>query len=289
MMKKLLITDLDNTLYDWVTFYASSFQAMVQELALRLGEDEVVLLSEFKELHQRYGTSEPPFAMLQLPSVQKRFPGLSRQEIMERLPEPIEAFSEARRKSLALYPGVAETLRQLQAQGITIVGHTESIAVNALHRLRKLGILGYFKHLYVLEGRIEDHPVPGRRQELEAPPGLVQPVPERDRKPNKRLLLDICDSEDLAPEDAVYIGDSLTRDIFMAKAARVTAVWARYGLQYDAAHWKILKSVSHWSPEDVAREETLRLNTQTVSPDYTLDAFSELLALMNGHRLVASR
>lgn len=286
---KLLITDLDNTLYDWVTFYASSFQAMVQELSRTLGEEEVVLLSEFKALHQRYGTSEPPFAMLQLPSVQKRFPGLSRQELMERLPEPIEAFRAARRKSLVLYPGVAETLRQLRDRGTTIVGHTESIAENALHRLRKLGILDYFKHLYVLEGRIEDHPVPGRRQELAAPPGLVQPVPESDRKPNPRLLIDICTLEDVAPKEAVYVGDSLARDISMAKAAGVTAVWARYGLRYDAAHWEVLKSVSHWSPEDVAREERLRLSTQTIAPDHSLDAFPELLKLLKDQQLVAAR
>ena len=31
-MKKLLITDLDNTLYDWVSFYAQSFSAMFDKL-----------------------------------------------------------------------------------------------------------------------------------------------------------------------------------------------------------------------------------------------------------------
>lgn len=286
---KLLITDLDNTLYDWVTFYAKSFQAMVQQLARKLGVEDDVLVAEFRALHQQYGTSEPPFAMLQLPSVKKTFPGLSRQELMERLPEPIEAFSSARNQSLALYPGVAETLRQIKAEGTTIVGHTEALEENATHRLRKLGILDCFKHVYVLEGRIEDHPVPGRRQELAGPPGVVRRVPENERKPNPGLLLDICAREGVAPADAVYIGDSLTRDISMAKAAGVTAVWARYGLQYDASHWNILKRISHWSPEDVAREEKLRLSTRTVAPDYSLEKFSELLELRMVRKLAASR
>jgi FMN phosphatase YigB (HAD superfamily) len=263
---KLLITDLDNTLYDWVTFYATSFQAMVEELARTLGVDEGVLVAEFKALHQQYGTSEPPFAMLQLPSVKNKFPGLSRQELMERLPDPIAAFSSARTQSLTLYPGVAETLWQLKARGTIVVGHTEAIEENATHRLRKLEILDCFKHVYVLEGRIEDHPVPGRKQKLACPPGLVRRVPENERKPNPTLLLDICAREEVAPADAVYVGDSLTRDISMAKAAGVTAVWARYGLKYDASHWNVLKRISHWSPEDVAREENLRLSTRTVTP-----------------------
>lgn len=285
---KLLITDLDNTLYDWVTFYARSFQAMVQQLARKLEVEEEVLLAEFKALHQQYGTSEPPFAMLQLPSVKKKFPELSRQELMERLPEPREAFSSARNQYLILYPGVDETLRQLKAQGVTIVGHTEALEENAIHRLRKLGILDYFKHVYVLDGPLEDHPVPGRRQELAGPPGVVRRVPQSERKPNPSLLLDICAREGVAPADAVYIGDSLTRDISMAKAAGVIAVWARYGLQYDASHWNILKSISHWSPEDVAREEKLRLSTRTVTPDYSLDAFSQLLELKVGQKLAVS-
>jgi phosphoglycolate phosphatase len=46
-MKKLLITDLDNTLYDWVSFYAQSFTAMLDELVVILGVPANVLIDEF--------------------------------------------------------------------------------------------------------------------------------------------------------------------------------------------------------------------------------------------------
>jgi FMN phosphatase YigB (HAD superfamily) len=36
---KLLVTDLDNTLYDWVTFFAQSFDAMVAKLIEMTGID----------------------------------------------------------------------------------------------------------------------------------------------------------------------------------------------------------------------------------------------------------
>jgi FMN phosphatase YigB (HAD superfamily) len=58
MQQKLLITDLDNTLYDWITFFTASFRSMVTELKSMLETSEDNLLEEFKSIHQRYGNSE---------------------------------------------------------------------------------------------------------------------------------------------------------------------------------------------------------------------------------------
>jgi phosphoglycolate phosphatase len=58
MQQKLLITDLDNTLYDWVTFFTASFRSMVTELTSMLETSEDNLLEEFKSIHQRCGNSE---------------------------------------------------------------------------------------------------------------------------------------------------------------------------------------------------------------------------------------
>lgn len=66
---KLLITDLDNTLYDWVSFYSQSFSAMAEELSKEINVPLDILLSEYKVIHQRFGNSEKPFATLELPSV----------------------------------------------------------------------------------------------------------------------------------------------------------------------------------------------------------------------------
>ena len=112
-MTRLLITDLDNTLYDWVTYYARSFDRMVDALVELLGVDRPHILSEFKEIHQSYGNSEQPFASLELPSVTKAFPKADRQELARRLAGPFGVFAEARKQSLRLYDGVAETLRDL--------------------------------------------------------------------------------------------------------------------------------------------------------------------------------
>jgi phosphoglycolate phosphatase len=70
-MKKMIITDLDNTLYDWVTYFSLSFKAMVNELEDILDINKKQIFEEFKTIHQYYGNTEQPFAILELPSVKK--------------------------------------------------------------------------------------------------------------------------------------------------------------------------------------------------------------------------
>ena len=143
----LLITDLDNTLYDWVTFFAHAFDAMVQELTCLLDADRQSLLSQFKEIHQRYGSTETPWAALELPAARAKFSGLSNGELAKQLEPAFRAFSDARREHLRLYPSVADTLSSLQARGVTIIGHTEALAVNAFYRLWRLGVADKYRRL----------------------------------------------------------------------------------------------------------------------------------------------
>jgi phosphoglycolate phosphatase len=264
---------------------------MVEELSQLLAVDRERLLDEFKGLHQQCGSSEQPFIALDLPSVMERFGGASRHHRMKQLDRPLHVFNSLRKRTLRLYDSVAETLEILRSSGVVLVGHTESIAENSLFRLQTLGVTEYFKHLYVLESDYCGHPDPERASALTPPPNLLRPVPRSERKPNPELLRDICRREEIRPEDAYYVGDSLTRDMSMAKAAGVTAVWARYGTRYDRDLWKILVRVTHWTAEDVAREEELKKHYERIEPDYTIDSFGELvdiLGLQVPRRAVAS-
>jgi FMN phosphatase YigB (HAD superfamily) len=277
---KLVITDLDNTLYDWVTYFAQAFSAMVRRLSTMLQVPEDQLLDEFKLVHQRHRNSEQPFALFEIATVRNRFAHLSHRQLKEELDEAIHEFNRRRQETLRLYPDVLTTLTQMKQQGITLVAHTEAIAANAYFRLKFLGIASLFKHLYAMEGHLQPHPVPERELALEPPTNFLRVVPVSERKPNPRLLLDICAREHVAPSDAVYVGDSLTRDISMAKAAGVKAVWAKYGSQYDRSLWQLLVRVTHWSPDDIRREEDLKRQFAAISPDASIDSFSELAPIV---------
>ena len=105
-------------------------------------------------------------------------------------------------------------------------------------------------------------------------------VPRQDRKPNPQLLADICRKEGADPKVTYYLGDSLVRDIAMAKQAGVTAIWARYGTEYDPKHWQYLVKVTHWTDEDVQREKILKSKYSDVVPDYTIDSFAQLKSIL---------
>ncbi|WP_156898637.1 HAD hydrolase-like protein [Bradyrhizobium erythrophlei] len=51
-----------------------------------------------------------------------------------------------------------------------------------------------------------------------------------------------------------YIGDSLAKDVKMARAAGCFAIWAKYGVSKDEDMYAKLVKISHWSEDDIARD-----------------------------------
>jgi phosphoglycolate phosphatase len=272
---KLLVTDLDNTLYDWVTFFAHAFYKMVDVAVPLLGVPKEDLLDQLREVHRRHHNSEHPFALLETAAVQQKMPALTRSERAQQLDEAFHAFNSARQQSLRPYPGVLDTLRALRSQGVRIVAHTEATVTNAQFRLSKLGLSPLIERLYAVQHTGDDHPVPERQEQLTAVPH-VRHLRQDERKPDPQVLLDICSDTGIPPKLTVYVGDSISRDIGMAKAAGVWAVWARYGTHFDASAWDALVRITHWTEEDVRRANEAKARFGDAEPDVVLDQFSEL-------------
>ena len=64
--KTVLITDLDNTLFDWFEMWHNSFMAMLDQIAKISGISTEALKPEIKKVHQRHGTSEYAFLIEEL-------------------------------------------------------------------------------------------------------------------------------------------------------------------------------------------------------------------------------
>ncbi len=283
-MKRLLITDLDNTLYDWVTYFARSLQAMVDELVVLLDADKERILDEIQANNRQLGTVEQPFSVFDLPLVRRRFGDATPGELKADLDSALHAFNSERRRTLHLYAGVSETLERISDAGVVIVGHTEASLANAYYRLLRLGVVPFIRRLYVLESEPVSHPEPKRQAELQPPPGLVVEVPRAERKPNPVLLLDICRREGIDPSDSIYVGDSRTKDIFMAKQAGVTAAWAKYGTSYSSEDWATVVRITNWTADDVKAEAELRDTAAGATPDLVLASFEELLPVFGLER-----
>ncbi|RKH19775.1 HAD family hydrolase [Corallococcus sp. CA041A] len=275
---RLLITDLDNTLYDWVSFFARAFEAMAHELTKTLELDPQSLFQEFREVHRKHGDSEYPFAVFELPTVKEKFGTLPEADLKKRLDSSLHAFNSARHRELRLYDSVETTLKELSKNNVLVIGYTEALAENAHFRLQKLGIAQYFHRLYALEAKI---PLPPRAtSDTSEKSGFIKRVSRDERKPNPALLTDICAQEHISLQEACYVGDSLSRDILMAQSAGVTSAWAEYGTKYDPSLWGTLVKISHWTEEDIARDSELRRQTKAAKPDYIINSFSDLIPIM---------
>jgi FMN phosphatase YigB (HAD superfamily) len=274
---KLLVTDLDNTLYDWLSSFVPAFYSMIEVASRILEVDQEQLLDEMKTVHQRYHNSEHPYALLEAATVLNRWGGATRLQRKEYLTEAFAAFNRVRKNDLRLYPGVRETLKQIRKQGTVVVGHTDAVAENSLHRLELLGLSDELECLYAPESRAPQHPDPLRPGIHEAYRGCFFLLPSNHRKPDPAVLKDICLRHGIPVEETLYVGDSISRDVAMAKNAGTYAAWARYGSRRDAALWDKLVRVTHWSDEDVVREKRLIDETRNVRPDVVIDSFPELL------------
>jgi FMN phosphatase YigB (HAD superfamily) len=109
----VVITDLDNTLFDWVETWFRSFTALVDRLVIDSGVEREQLLDEIRDVHQRHGTSEYAFLIEELPSLKVLHPD---DDLARLYDGAIHDFRKARKASLKLFPGVMETLQRAYAR-----------------------------------------------------------------------------------------------------------------------------------------------------------------------------
>ena len=274
---QLLVTDLDNTLYDWITSFVPAFYSMVDVASGLLDTPKEKLLDELQAVHRLYGNSEHPYALLETPTVASQFLGLSRDEKRERLDPAFHAFNRARKNSLRLYDGVRETLEVLRQSGAVVVAHTDAYAGNSLFRLGRLQLTELISRLYAPQYEMKSAMMHIPSGSADVPTHYLRPLPFEERKPNPQVLIDICADHLVLPANTLYVGDSLTRDVYMAERAGVHSAWARYGNDYNRDLWPRLVRVTHWTEQDVLREKNLQAEARNVVPDVELASFSEVL------------
>lgn len=260
LKKSLLVTDLDNTLWDWFQAWHTSFSAMLERLAALSGIPQRELEAQIRRVHQLRGTSEYSNLLREVPGlVDAAAPN-----------DPFVVFDPAlhilhsrRRSATRLYPGVLESLLELKRRGVRIVAYTESIAYWTEWRVRHTGLDGVIDVLY----SAPDHDLPHgiSFEDLRTLPASEYGLRETQHehvergliKPNVKVLLEILADQNCSPEEAVYIGDSLMKDVAMAQGANVLDVHAAYGLVQSLPEYELLRRVSHWTDEDVNRERQL--------------------------------
>ena len=260
-MIKLIICDLDNTLYDWVGYFVPAFDAMLDELVRSTHHSEEALLASFRRVHQRHGTSEYALAVAELDVLTELDGSMTLADRLDRHSGALAAFREGRRKNLRLYRDVAPTLRRLRDDSRTIVAHTDAMTSYADARLHQLGIGYLFDGLWAQS----DHEFPSElgRDELREVTGigggthsrrLDRDIAARDLKPEPRIVREIMDAAGADPGETLYIGDNLSKDVLVAQRVGAIDVYAAYGQAHQREQYQRLVDVTHWTEDDVRRE-----------------------------------
>lgn len=256
---------------------------MVERLSELSGVGRDRLEAEIRVVHQLHGTSEYSNLLNELPSLQGKSGNLT----------PLEAFDDAvhvlnakRKKATRLYPGVYRALMDIKSRGTTIAAYTESISYWTQWRIKQTQLDGVIDVLY----SAPDHELPPgmtfdklRRPEFRSANDYAlkytvhRHIPRDEVKPNPKVLRDILADLQCAPDDALYVGDSLMKDVAMAQAAGVLDAHAKYGEVQHTADYDLLRRVSHWPDAAVNRERELISDPDTVPTIVLEREFGEIV------------
>jgi FMN phosphatase YigB (HAD superfamily) len=241
--KRLLLSDIDNTLFNWVDYFGPSFRSMIHALARQSEFSESTLIGGFRDLYERYGTTEYSFIIQQLPLFSQH--SSSDRDALVHL--ATVAFGRTRRKYLQPYAGVVETLRWCRDEGYALVAITNAPMYAARSKLHRLGLSALFDGIVAWQGN--DMP----EDELSVRYGgkggrhgymAEWPVELSERKPSTAPFVRAINEAGVDADSTWVVGDSVASDIEPALKLGARPFWARYGLTFDRRNLQTVTEVT---------------------------------------------
>lgn len=279
--QKVLLTDLDNTIYDWVDYFVPCFNAMLAALVDATGHDERCLIDDFRSVFKRHHSVEYSFSVQELRICR----GLNEGEVARLIEIARTAFSEQRKVSLRAYAGVPATLDALVRHGYRIVGVTNSPLFQAAHRLEQLEIDQYFYGLAAWRGALprssDPHAVraiqKSHAQGWATKIGHTWGLSRRSLKPSPAAYEIVIRGLETRPSDAFAVGDSLAKDVAPAQELGAIGVWAQYGQLMSSIHFDRLLQITHWTSRQVTSSYDA---ASSMTPSHTIEKFENLVDLL---------
>ncbi|MDR0990652.1 MAG: hypothetical protein LBL92_04740, partial [Propionibacteriaceae bacterium] len=142
----LLIVDLDNTLWDWLTPWSKAMTQLLNEISTQTSVPLDKLNQEVRALHQTKGTVEYSFFVSELPSLRPFIQGATAKARYKNaratFDKALHRYYSTMAHETQLYPSVLSTLLTIRAAGVTIVAYSESGAFHARRRVKRNGLDG---------------------------------------------------------------------------------------------------------------------------------------------------
>lgn len=289
-MIRLVVTDMDGTLYSWIDYIVPAVETMVEVVCRATGFTRIKVVQALKAVYERYESNEYPFALQEssLYAELNEFGSFDKLII-----EPARlAFREARRKYLRPYRRVKETLEALKDRGIPVVALTDAPRNPAEARVKHLEIDALLGALYTMPGF--EFPA-GRdgatlvareilakegRGEYRAACKVVELQRELE-KPNPEGLRRICADFGVEPHEVLVVGDSLKKDVAVARAVGAIDCWAEYGTYVSAEHRERLDIVSGTSITLRHAASLYEVHDEAAPATHALSNFGQVLEIID--------
>lgn len=289
---KLIICDLDNTLFDWIDYFAPASKASILKASEVTGIPYEKLCEEYKEILDREESIEYPFVIQQLPSILQHY-HFDFEKMLAECCEPARnEFTLTAYPWLKPYPNVIKTLKALKETRpdakLTVL--TDAPLQVAIWRLYKLGILNYFDGIYGLENPklplIQNNILVSKEVLFKNIDrwrygflGRLRELPNDYGKPNpggfKNMLMDF-NFEKYNKRDIVFIGDNVYKDVQLCIDQKITSIWAKFGVNIEIENLDVLRE---FVPERFIHKG-IKLSGDFPKADHVIEDFSEILTLL---------
>ena len=266
----VIITDLDNTMYNWVDFFSPSFRGMLHALNEYTGVSEELLKDQLRDLFQKNGSLEYEPVSQDFDA----FAGYDEETLKDLNRIIFGAFRKVWGAKLKLYDGALEFLDWCNSHSITVIALSNAPLSTVIRRLRNLRINHYFSALAAPNTLVQ------RMSVREAISNDIQ-LPlfsDKDTESNKNadylhdaLLhyrkLYALTAEEIKPSSAGYeriladfhnsktlvyaIGDSLKKDLAPAYSLGIKTVWAKFGTQFEQKNLDTLLRITPWNADEI--------------------------------------
>ncbi len=290
---KLIVLDIDNTVFNWVEYYVACLQALLDRVHSITKIPMATLYQESRVVFEQEGSIEYPFLVQELPSVVAHYG----HDIDRMLAEAVEpgrhAFNALAQSTLVPYSDVVPTLERLKSRYPTlpVIALTDAPRYVAMWKLNKLGLLRFFDAVYGLpDPRI---PTDASTQKVKVDAeilikhlqksnfgfhGRIRILPDDYEKPGTKGLKTVLMDFDMESHlgDVLWVGDNLRKDVGLGRRLGVHTGWARYGtlIKPEAKHLLLQFSPETNVQKNVALDPQ---NQDSPQPDFVLETFADLL------------
>lgn len=249
---KLVITDVDGTLSSFWDYFVPAIRDFLRDVSQRLNVPVSELAQDIGHIIERRGTHEYPWLLEETSFAWKHF-GSKPDVFINDFVKPFwEALDNNRAKYLRPFPNVLETLAELKRQGIQVVALSDAPDYMASTRNKQIfdGLLDAVYALETVEPGEKDVYQPislkyGRERvrTLRAAADTktkVHVLPQTHEKPCPAGLDRVLKDFGVFPQEALFIGDSLSKDGMVAASRGIRFVWAHYGHHVPAEYEEIV-------------------------------------------------